>query len=69
MDILETIRREIERSPQSRAEISRKTGISEAQLHRIVKKGQSVYCETASQLLQHFGYTLTKKQKKGRAKK
>ena len=67
MNILETILKEIERSPKSRAEISRDTGITEGQLHRIVAKGQSLYCQTADTLLGYFGYSLVKK--KGRAKR
>ena len=67
MNILETILKEIEKSPKSRAEISRDTGITEGQLHRIVVKGQSLYCQTADKLLGYFGYELVKK--KGRAKK
>ena len=67
MNILETILREIEQSPKSRAEISRDTGITEGQLHRIAVKGQSLYCQTADTLLGYFGYTLVKKE--GRAKK
>ena len=64
MNMLETIRREINTSPKSRAEISRDTGISEGQLHRIMMKNQSLYCQTADKLLQYFGYKIVKK--KGR---
>ncbi|MHC4230231.1 MAG: hypothetical protein ACYSW0_22585 [Planctomycetota bacterium] len=67
MNILETIRKEIKRSPKKRAQISRDTGISEGQLHRIMVKNQSLYCETADKLLQYFGYAIVKK--KGRVKK
>lgn len=67
MDMLEIIRKEISKSPKNRAEISRETGISEGQLHRIMMKNQSLYCETADKLLQYFGYAIIKK--KGRAKK
>ena len=67
MNILETIRKEIDRSPKNRAQISRETGLSEGQLHRIMKKNQSLYCETADKLLSYFGYQIVKK--KGRAGK
>ena len=67
MNMLETIRKEINQSPKNRAEISRDTGISEGQLHRIMVRNQSLYCETADKLLQYFGYAIVKK--KGRAKK
>jgi hypothetical protein len=63
MNILEVIRREIDKSPKNRAQISRETGITEGQLHRIMKKNQSLYCETADKLLQYFGYKIVKKGK------
>jgi len=64
MNILETIRREIDRSSMSRAQISRETGITEGQLHRIMKKNQSLYCETADRLLHYFGYKIIKRQRR-----
>jgi len=41
--------------------------LAEGQLHRIVVKGQSLYCQTADTLLAYFGYELVKK--KSRTKK
>ncbi|MBN2317296.1 MAG: hypothetical protein JXM79_25450 [Sedimentisphaerales bacterium] len=67
MNMLETIRKEISKSKKNRAQISRETGITEGQLHRIMKKNQSLYCETADKLLGYFGYQIVKK--KGKAKK
>ena len=67
MNILETIRKEINKSKKNRAQISRETGISEGQLHRIMEKNQSLYCETADKLLGYFGYSIVKK--KGRKTK
>ncbi len=66
MDILKTIRKEIETCDKSRYQISKETGITEGQLHRIVMKNQSLYCETASKLLDYFGYEIRKRAKKGR---
>ena len=64
MDILETIRKEIIKSDKSRYRISQETGITEGQLHRIMEKNQSLYCETAAKLLNYFGYEIRKKGKR-----
>jgi plasmid maintenance system antidote protein VapI len=64
MDILKTIKKEIENSSKSRYQISKDTGITEGQLHRIIKKNQSLYCETAEKLLDYFGYGIIKKRDK-----
>jgi len=67
MDMLKIIRKEIEKSEKngiSRYQISKTTGITEGQLHRIMVKNQSLYCETAQKLLSYFGYEIRKK--KGR---
>ena len=61
MDILKTIRKEINKSDKSRYRISQETGITEGQLHRIMEKNQSLYCETAVKLLNYFGYEIRKK--------
>ena len=61
MDILETIRKEISKSGKSRYRISQETGITDGQLHRIMEKNQSLYCETADKLLSYFGYEIRKK--------
>lgn len=60
MDILKTIRKEIKTSGKTRYRISKDTGITEGQLHRILVKNQSIYCSTADILLDYFGYKLTK---------
>jgi transcriptional regulator with XRE-family HTH domain len=61
MDILKTIRNEINKSGQSRYRIAKDTGIDQGQIHRIMEKNQSLYCETAEKLLEYFGYEITKK--------
>ena len=60
MDILKTIRKEITTCGKTRYRISKDTGITEGQLHRILVKNQSIYCSTADILLEYFGYKLTK---------
>ncbi|NLW83730.1 MAG: hypothetical protein GXY41_04915 [Phycisphaerae bacterium] len=60
MDILKTIRKEIKTCGKTRYRISKDTGITEGQLHRILVKNQSIYCSTADILLDYFGYKLTK---------
>jgi plasmid maintenance system antidote protein VapI len=61
MNILKTIRNEIEHSGISRYRIAKDTGIDQGQLHRIMEKNQSLYCETAEKLLDYFGYEIRKK--------
>jgi transcriptional regulator with XRE-family HTH domain len=63
MDILKTIRNEINKSKLSRYRIAKELGIDQGQLHRIMKKNQSFYCETAEKLLEFFGYELKKKKR------
>lgn len=60
MDILSTIREEIDKSKLSRYRIAKELGIDQGQLHRIMEKNQSLYCETAEKLLVYFGYELKK---------
>ena len=69
MDILNTIKKEIEKSKKSRYRISQETGITEGQLHRVMEKNQSLYCETANKLLSYFGYEIRKKRKERRVAK
>ena len=61
--IIETIRKEIEKSKKTRYRIWKDTGVSEAQLCRLMQ-GKTVTCETAEILLKYFGYKI--KKSKGR---
>jgi plasmid maintenance system antidote protein VapI len=63
MNLIKTIKREIETCGKSRYRIAQETGIEQNQLHRLVNGG-SLKAETASLLLEYFGYRLEKK--KGR---
>jgi plasmid maintenance system antidote protein VapI len=60
--IIEIIRKEIQKSGKSRYEIAKETGVSEAQLCRLIQ-GRTLTCETAEVLLKYFGYELRKKKK------
>jgi len=60
MDIAETIRNEIRKSPRTRYQIAKDTGVSEAQLCRLMQ-GQTLGGQTAGILLDYFGYELIKK--------
>ena len=64
MDVIEIIRNEIETCGKTRYRIAHDTGISEAQLHRLMKKDGSLKAETVGTLLEYFGYEIRKK--KGR---
>jgi len=61
MDVIEIIRKEIETCGMKRYRIAKDTGISQAQLHRIVNGG-SLKAETVGALLEYFGYELRKKE-------
>lgn len=61
--IIEKIRKQIERSKNSRYRISQETGIDEAALCRIMRGG-SCKVETADKLLKYFGLTIASKGKK-----
>lgn len=61
MDMMKTIRREIERSPQNRRQICLATGINETAMHRIMEKDGSCMAGTADKLLEYFGYELRKR--------
>jgi len=58
--IIEEIRKQIEKSSESRYKISKDTGIDEAALCRIMQGG-SCKVETADKLLTYFGLTVTEK--------
>jgi len=62
--IIEIIRNEILKSGKTRYEISKETGVSEAQLCRLMQ-GRKLTCETADVLLKYFGYELRKTKRKG----
>jgi len=57
--IVKTIRKEITSSKKSRYQISKESGVSEAQLCRLMQ-GKTITCETADVLLRYFGYKLKK---------
>ena len=61
--IIEEIRRQIEKSKQSRYKISKDTGIDEAALCRIMQGG-SCKVETADILFKYFGIELVQKKRK-----
>ena len=61
MDIIKTIRREVEKSPESRRQICIATGINETAMHRIMVQDGSCMAETADKLLTYFGYELKMK--------
>ena len=62
MDIAETIRKEITKSNQTRYQIAKETGVSEAQLCRFMQ-GKTLTAETLGILLDYFGYEIVKKPK------
>lgn len=57
--IVDTIRKEIDRSKKTRYRIAKESGVSEAQLCNLMQ-GKTITCETADILLQYFGYKLKK---------
>jgi len=65
--IIETIRKHIETCGKTRYRICKESGVSEAQLCRLMK-GKTVTAETAEVLLQYFGLEIVSKKraKKGR---
>jgi hypothetical protein len=62
MDILKTLRQEIEKSGKTRYAISKESGITQEQLHRLMK-GKALTVKTTEILLQYFGYQLTKEKR------
>ena len=57
--IVDIIRKEIDKSNKTRYQIAKESGISEAQLCRLMQ-GKTVTCETADILLKYFGYKIKK---------
>ena len=66
MDIIEMLLGEIKTCGKTRYRIAQDTGVSEAQLHRLLNGG-SLKAETVGTLLEYFGYEVRKK--KGRREK
>ena len=66
MDVIEIIKKEIETSDKTRYRIAQDTGVSEAQLHRLMNGG-SLKANTVGVLLEYFGYEI--RTKKGRKRK
>jgi plasmid maintenance system antidote protein VapI len=63
--IIETIRKHVEKSGKTRYRLSKETGVSEAQLCRIMQ-GKTCTVETADILLKYFGLTIAGKKRKAR---
>jgi hypothetical protein len=63
--ILETIRREIETSRNTRYAFAKETGISQEQLCRLMQ-GRSLSCENAEIQLEYFGFEIRKKKRGSR---
>lgn len=60
MDVIEIIRKEIKTCGKTRYRIAQDTGVSEAQLHKLIHGG-SLKAETVGTLLEYFGYEIRKK--------
>lgn len=65
--IIETIRKCIKTSSKTRYRICQESGVSEAQLCRLMQ-GKTVTVETADVLLQYFGLTIADKKRKRKAR-
>jgi predicted XRE-type DNA-binding protein len=65
MKIMETIRKEIQKSPQSQYEIAKNNGLNKSIVCRIMQ-GKTCSASAADKLLTYFGYEL--KRKKGKVK-
>lgn len=65
--IIELIRRQIEMSGKTRYRISQESGVSEAQLCRIMQ-GKTCTVETADVLLRYFGLTITGRKRNRKAR-
>ncbi len=61
--IIETIRKQIEKSGLSRYRISQDTGVDQATLTRLMQ-GKTITVETADILLKYFGIELKPKKKR-----
>ncbi len=69
MKVSEVLRKAIEESEQTRAEISRATGSSEAVLSRFVRGITAISTENADNLAEHLGLSLTRTRTKKRPKR
>jgi hypothetical protein len=58
--IIEKIREHIEKCDKTRYRISQESGVSEAQLCRLMQ-GKTITAETADVLLKYFGFELVRK--------
>ena len=65
--IIEAIREHIKTCGKTRYRISQDTGVSEAQLCRIMQ-GKTCTVETADILLRYFGLTITGKRRKKKSR-
>ncbi|MEK6706432.1 MAG: hypothetical protein AABZ06_11660 [Bdellovibrionota bacterium] len=65
MNVIETIRQEVLTCGKTRYRIAQDTGVSQAQLHRMIYGG-SLKAETVGTLLEYLGYELKEKKQKGR---
>ena len=63
--VIETLRKQIEKSGLSRYRISQDTGVDQATLCRLMQ-GKTITVETADILLKYFGLELVKKISKKR---
>jgi plasmid maintenance system antidote protein VapI len=65
--IIETLRKQIEKSGLSRYQISQDTGVDQATLCRLMQ-GKTCTVETADILLKYFGLELTEKKSRKKAR-
>ena len=65
--IIETLRKQIEKSGLSRYQISQDTGVDQATLCRLMH-GKTCTVETADILLKYFGLELTEKKSRKKAR-
>ena len=63
--VIELIRKRIETCGKTRYRISQETGVSEAQLCRVMQ-GKTITIETAEVLLRYFGFEVVQKKSKAR---
>jgi hypothetical protein len=66
--IIETIRKCIDASGKTRYRICQESGVSEAQLCRLMQ-GKTIYCETADILLKYFEVELVSQKPKTQRRK
>ncbi len=69
MPILDDVRDAIERSGETRYRIAQGSGVSEAQLSRVVHGEQGMNLTTLERLLDYLGLEVVIRPKRGRAKR